>query len=370
MTLQAPQGSRRSGGARDGMVVVDADIHPLATAEQLDPWMPERWRKYRPWSARHLKTQADVIRVREQAARSDTFPPGGGPPGSDAAFMVDQLLDRYDIAYGVVNVLAGDAGTGPKGFTEAHCHATNQWIATTLLATDPRWIASLTVPYEFGGDSVVREIERWAHEKRFRQVLLSMRTEKPLGDPKYWAMFEACEALGLAVGIHPGTSGNNSVTGAGWPSFYYEDHVGYPQVVPTHAASMICEGVFDRFPKLQFVVIEGGWSHAAWLGARLDACWRVMRDEVVELERAPSEYLREHFWYTTQPMEEPEDPRWFGEVLERSGVEDRLMFSTDYPHWDFDSPDDAMPATLPRETRSKIFHGNAGRLYGLPVGAA
>ena len=86
-----------------------------------------------------------------------------------------------------------------------------------------------------------------------------------------------------------------------------------------------------------------------------------------DLQRAPSEYVREHFWFTTQPIEEPEKLQWLPEVLERSGVGDRLMFSSDYPHWDFDSPLEAIPETLPETTRRKLFYQNACRLYGLTV---
>ena len=53
-------------------------------------------------------------------------------------------------------------------------------------------------------------------------------------------------------------------------------------------------------------MIEGGF---AWLPAlvwRLDRTVERMRGEVPHLKRKPSEYIREHIWVTTQPMEEPE----------------------------------------------------------------
>jgi uncharacterized protein len=45
-------------------------------------------------------------------------------------------------------------------------------------------------------------------------------------------------------------------------------------------------------------------------------------------------------------------------------MDDRLMFATDYPHWDFDAPDQAFPERLPEELERRILAGNARSLYG------
>jgi predicted TIM-barrel fold metal-dependent hydrolase len=45
--------------------------------------------------------------------------------------------------------------------------------------------------------------------------------------------------------------------------------------------------------------------------------------------------LRQHFWVTTQPMEEPENPAHLLEIVEAIGF-DHILLSSDYPHWDFD----------------------------------
>jgi predicted TIM-barrel fold metal-dependent hydrolase len=47
------------------------------------------------------------------------------------------------------------------------------------------------------------------------------------------------------------------------------------------------------------------------------------------------------------------------------GGTDKILFSTDYPHWDFDDPRRAIRARLDPETRAGIFGGNAMALYGL-----
>jgi predicted TIM-barrel fold metal-dependent hydrolase len=136
--------------------------------------------------------------------------------------------------------------------------------------------------------------------------------------------------------------------------------------------SLLCEGVLQQFPTLRVVLIEGGF---AWLPAlmwRLDRAWRKLRAEVPALDRRPSELVRERFWVSTQPMEEPERPEQFAELLEQLGMTEHIMFSTDYPHWDFDAPAQAFPIRLPPDIALRIQHDNAADLYGLgmPTAAA
>jgi predicted TIM-barrel fold metal-dependent hydrolase len=130
--------------------------------------------------------------------------------------------------------------------------------------------------------------------------------------------------------------------------------------------SLVCEGTFAAIPDLKVVLTEGGALWAASLRWRLDDAWKQLRDEVPELDRLPSEYIRDHVWFDTQPMEEPHDERHFGQVIEHAQLEDRLMFATDYPHWDFDAPAQALPRGLSKEQRAMILAGNAIELYGLP----
>jgi len=128
--------------------------------------------------------------------------------------------------------------------------------------------------------------------------------------------------------------------------------------------SLVFEGVFERFPGLKIVLIEGGFAWVPALTWRMDKHWQRMRGETPQVKRPPSEYVREHFWFTTQPIEEPENPRDLGEIMEWVGF-DRLMFSTDYPHWDFDDPQRAFRIQLSEAQRAAVFRDNAKALYAL-----
>ena len=55
---------------------------------------------------------------------------------------------------------------------------------------------------------------------------------------------------------------------------------------------------------------------------------------------------------------------------EQPALADRLMFATDYPHWDFDDPNEALPKIqLPAGFEAKVMAENARALYKLPVRA-
>jgi predicted TIM-barrel fold metal-dependent hydrolase len=86
---------------------------------------------------------------------------------------------------------------------------------------------------------------------------------------------------------------------------------------------------------------------------------------VPHVTRPPSSIIRDHFWITTQPIEEPNKPAYFQQLLTQLDMNDRLLFATDYPHWDFDAPDQALPNGLPAELKQAILAGNARQFYRL-----
>ena len=85
--------------------------------------------------------------------------------------------------------------------------------------------------------------------------------------------------------------------------------------------SLVIEGVPERFPKLKFVFIEGGFGWVPAITWRMDKHWQRFRDEVPHVKRPPSEYVRERFWFTTQPIEEPDNARHLRTVIEWIGVD-------------------------------------------------
>ena len=357
--------------AKPRYAVIDCDIHPnLAAPNALDPYLSERWREYRKGIGGRGFAGSYYPRAFPNAARTDSFPPTGGPPSSDLNFMRYQLLDAYDMDFGVLQPLLGSGGLRNLEWGAAHAAAVNEWQIETWLDPEPRLRSGLVVPYE-DGDLTVKEIERRGDHPGFVQLMLAIRTSEPLGRRKYWKMYEAAEARGLPIGIHFGGQGGHAITGAGWPSFYVEDHAGMSTAFQAQVISYITEGVFERFPKLKIVLIEGGFAWLPVLGWRLGAAWKKLKFEVPHLKRKPSEYLAEHFWITTQPMEEPPRPQQFLEMLDMAPwMQDRLMFATDYPHWDFDNPLEALPKIkLPDGFETQVMAENARKLYKLPARA-
>ncbi|MBS1879751.1 MAG: amidohydrolase [Actinobacteria bacterium] len=354
------------------MGLIDCDIHHMLPSQaQIMPYLDERWRRYHERFGMRglLETQYWVTTTHVAAARVDSFPPNGLMPGSDLPFLREQLLDEWGIDYGVLNVSEVFQFSAQKGdYGAALTRAINDWTLAEWLEPEPRLRSSIAATVD-NVEAALGEIERHGEDPRFVQVLITLRNEAPMGDRRYWPIYRAAAERGLPIAVHVGGIAGHPPSGAGWHSFYFEMHTGHVQPYQAHAASLALNGVFDEIPELKIVFVEGGFSWMVPLSWRLDRLWGVLREEVPDLRRAPSEYLREHFWFTTQPIEEPDDEAQFEYMVEALGLEERLMFATDYPHWDFDAPDRALPRYLSAAAKAKIFNANARSLYDLPAAA-
>ncbi|MCY4568141.1 MAG: amidohydrolase family protein, partial [Candidatus Poribacteria bacterium] len=76
-------------------------------------------------------------------------------------------------------------------------------------------------------------------------------------------------------------------------------------------------------------------------------------------------YIRQHMRMTLQPIDAPPTATELLQIVGQLDSEDMLMFSSDYPHWHYDSPDEAFPSQLPQSLARKILSENAKEFYSL-----
>lgn len=359
----------RQATAAQRLKVVDCDIHPTyRTPAELHPFMAERWREHMvtfgPHFRQALTGQLPFPRMMAGGMRMDSFP-DDGPPGSNLDLMRTQHLDANGVEYGMLIALSrGGLEERNLDFAAALSSAANDWQLECWVRKEPRLRAAIVVPQEHA-EYAVAEIERRADDPAFVQIMISPRTSDPLGHRRYWPIYAAAERCNKPIALHvAGYSGGHSSTGSGWPTYYIQEHFAMSTGMQNTLASLVFEGVFERFPKLRVALIEGGFAWAPALCWRMDKHWERMRAETPHLKRPPSEYVREHVWFTTQPIEEPDNPEHLANIIEWIGW-DRLMFSTDYPHWDFDDPKQVFKFRLTNEQKAKVFRDNAKAFYGL-----
>ncbi|HZW58592.1 MAG TPA: amidohydrolase family protein [Nitrososphaerales archaeon] len=96
---------------------------------------------------------------------------------------------------------------------------------------------------------------------------------------------------------------------------------------------------------------------------RLDKAWHGLRMETPWVKKPPSEYIREHVRFTTQPIDEPEKTSDLHSMIRLLGIE-MLLSSSDYPHWDNDPPQ-IIFKNLPEEFKERIAVTNAVEFFGL-----
>jgi predicted TIM-barrel fold metal-dependent hydrolase len=347
--------------------IIDCDIHPmLKTPDQLHAYLPEKWRRYLDNTGHFLATPFSSALPYPKASpalsRRDSWPPAGGPPGCDLDFMREQHLDPQNIEFGMLQPLFPFANPQRNlGFARALCTGLNDWQMEQWTSKEPRLKASILVPQEDAA-AAVKEIEQRAPLPDFAQVLLSPRSTEPMGRERYWPIYEAAAAADIPVAFHVGGVNGRPATGTGHCSYYFEEHHSHVQNMQALISSLILEGALEQFPQLRIVIIEAGMAWAPALGWRLDQTWMRLKDETPNVTRPPSEYLRQHFWFTTQPADEPEHPRYIRDMFDWVGW-DHILFASDYPHWDYDDPRYAIPLQMSETERRLLFHDNARAVY-------
>lgn len=344
---------------------IDCDVHNgVPSIDALYPYLSGHWRDYIVERGITSLETNYYPRGLSFSARPKSWPPSGGPPASDPKLIHQDVLDAQGSQYAILNCLYGVQQIHNEDWAVEMSAALNSWQAQYWLEGDPRLRASIVVQTQ-NPVRAAEEIERWANHPGFVQVLLMVRSGMPYGKRYYWPVYAAAEAAGMPVGIHTGGTSVNPITPAGWPSYYIEDYASAAQAFQTQLVSLVCEGVFSKFPHLKVVLIESGLSWLPSLMWRLDKNWKGLRREVPWVDRPPSEVIREHCYFTIQPFDAPSHPDVVRRIVEHIGSEDVLLFASDYPHWHAHDPIASCVSYLDAGTQRKVLYDNGLALYGL-----
>ena len=198
---------------------------------------------------------------------------------------------------------------------------------------------------------------------------------RPLYDPSYDPVWELCQDLEVPVTIHGGT-GNPDYGPYAVSMLLYITETGFYSQRPL--TQFILSGVFERFPRLKFVMTEVGCAWVPPLLERLDDTIRSIRDTGATgeirygddhvLQKDASEYFAQNVWIgVSQPG--------LADVAARHAIGiDRFMWGSDYPHDEGTHPytrehlrsrfADVDPAEV-----KMMLTDNAASLYGFDVEA-
>ena len=346
-------------------MLIDCDIHnEIPSLQTLESYLPLHWQDYINESAFVGPDANDYPAGARIAARPEAVSFAGGPPGSELALVREQILDSLNIEVGILNCAYRVQSIHHPDLAASLSTAINQWQVDAWLDLEPRLRASIVVPSQ-QPEMAAAEIERFGEHPGFVQVVLPVRSDAPYGNRRYYPLFEAAVKHNLVVGIQYGGAPGHAPTPSGWPSTFVEEYADASAIFQSQIMSLIIEGTFDRFPTLRVALIEGGFTWVPSLMWRMDKEWRGLRHNIPWVRRPPSEYMREHIRWTTQPLDAPPDAVQLLQIIEQMGSDDLLLFASDYPHWHADAPLDLFVDGMPAELARKIQGENAKAFYGL-----
>ena len=237
-------------------------------------------------------------------------------------------------------------------------HGANDFLAEAVAAHPTRFAGFATLATA-APELAARELERTVKEYGFKGAMINGHTRGAyLDDKRFWAVFEAAEALDVPIYLHPANP-HPAVFEA-----YFKDYPilgyapwGYAIETGTHVLRLILSGVFDRFPGLKMII-----GH---MGEMLPfAMWRADKRLTPKypLKKSVRQTFTDHFSITTAGVFSTPELMCTANVV---GF-DKMLFSVDYP---FESNLEAVEwfGTLPisESDRIKLAYGNAERLLKL-----
>ncbi|MHB9287902.1 amidohydrolase family protein [Halobacteriales archaeon Cl-PHB] len=345
--------------------IVDTDVHVISglTDEKVARYLDE---PYKSWL---LNPRNGIGRERD--------PYMGGKIEqrsiADADQLHEELVENYHVDHPIINPFARLSNYHQSDLPVELMRAYNRAFIDLFLDENDDFYGMIELAPQ-QPDKAAEEIDDLGQEDQIVGAwLLSSGAQPPLGDPKYDIMYRAAEDRGLTIAYHGAGPG-------AFPREFPKQDQGLERLMSVHTVahpwnqmltltSLIVQGVPVKFPDLNFAFLEAGISWVPYLMFRMNKEYAMRRNEAPLLEKSPEEYVRDSFYFSSQPLGEPNDPRHLQQMISILGPEN-IMFASDYPHWDFDHPegmDRHLRATFSGDERDQVLHKTAAEAFHLDL---
>jgi len=292
------------------------------------------------------------------------------PPGKDQrdAALTKRWMDAVGVDVAVLfptPMLA--LGVHPQVEVEiALSRVYNRWLCERVLAHEPRLVSMLYLPFN-DPDATYRFVEEFGGRKGVVGFLITSTRYRPVHANQYMKTYALLEEMGLPIAFHGSYHWHDQAQGM-LNRFISVHALGFVWYNMCHLANWIINGLPERFPKLKVMWLESGLAWIPFMMQRFDNEYMMRTSEAPALKRLPSDYMRD-MYFASQPMEIT-DMRLLEETFRVINAETQLVYSSDYPHWDFDLPSTIYDLPFLGETAKRnILGGNAMRLFNLKLGA-
>jgi uncharacterized protein len=339
---RAPRGLSRH--PRDLGVQVGESVFPLPNrsyTNAIAPLMTRQQDIYTDAEARHWDSSSQVTAMdHEGIDRAVLFPSRGlftlGADGMDPA-----LATAISRAY-------------------------NDWLAEFCAGGSGRMFgAGMIPPHDIKG--AISEARRAVDELGFKTVFVRPNpvNGRNWHDAYYDPLWAEIERLGVPLSFHEGGRVNLPQPGDNFDTHMLYHTCTHPMGMMLAVVDMVGGGVLERFPGLTVAFLEGNCSWAPWLLWRLDEHYEMSAaSDHPDLTMEPSAYFRRQCYLSVECDETP------AEIVSTYGLEDNLVFSTDYPHADSKYPkavERFLELPLSSQAKRKFLWDNCAKLYGFDV---
>ena len=347
--------------------IIDGDGHVIEDIEGIKAYLPGEWQ-----ANTTTRTQGVFPRLDHMHNSLDTNPPGAFiNPGPDGwVRFLDELGLDAAVLYPTAGLAFGkmidiDLAVGTA-------RAYNDWLYEAYLKRDERLKGIALIPLQ-DPEAAVAELRRAVEQQGMVGALLpSTGLKSHLGDKMYWPVYTEAERLGCCLAVHGGA---HSGLGFDHMNVFAATHaLGHPFGIAIVFASMVINGIFDRFPNARYGFMEGGVGWFLMALERLEGSYRAFTPHYPKLAlepgESPADYAMRHVkagrLFVGVEGEEPD----LGHAVRSRGAE-AFVFSSDFPHEvNIETCKHEVEEVLENDeldaaAKRAIFYENAERFYGL-----